>query len=127
MIGYPFFSNTFLNLFYCLSDQRKEGAKKAREAKGSGTKGAPKKESVLERIERCYDIDKMEADEDSVFPGNFQLMEIGECLFGFYNLPAILHYLIFNQESPLMIDATGLRIRQWRNKKHWYGNLVSIV
>ena len=91
-------------------------AGKAKNADGSSVKD---RESMLDKLSRYFDNDKMEADEDSVLPGNFQMMNIGECLFGFYNLSSILHYLLFNQEVPLMIDATGLRIRQWRNKKHW--------
>ena len=77
------------------------------------------KGGVLAKLERIFDQDKMEADEDSVLRGHFQLIEIGECLFGIYSLASVLNYLVWNQEVPLMIDATGLRIRPWRNKKHW--------
>ena len=48
-----------------------------------------------------------------------QFMELSECLFGIYNQSAIATYLTWNQQLPLMIDATGLRIKQFRNKKHW--------
>ena len=75
---------------------------------------------VLGSLENIFDEDKMKADEDSVLPGLFQLLDIGSCLFGIYSLPSILNYLVWNQEVPLMIDATGLQIREWRAKKHWY-------
>ena len=58
-------------------------ARKAKNADGSNVK---ERESILDKLARYFDTDKMEADEDSVLPGNFQMMNIGECLFGFYNL-----------------------------------------
>ena len=75
---------------------------------------------MIQRLMDIIDKDKNEADPAHIIQGNFQFFEVCEGLFSFYNNSSINLYLTWNQELPLMVDATGLRIRTWRQKKKWY-------
>ena len=74
---------------------------------------------MISRITSFMIEDKRTSDQDALVAGNIQMIEVCEGLFVIYNHAAINLYLTWNQKFPLMIDATGLRIKSWNGKSHW--------
>ena len=74
---------------------------------------------MITRIMNFKDDDDAKNEQNLPVAGNLQMMELCEGLFAIYSTAAITMYLAWNQELPLMVDATGLRLKPWRGKDQW--------
>ena len=97
--------------------QRRYAANKAKDIPPRPSKGEDWK--MINKMVDIIDHDELISSANDMVKGNFQFFEICEGLLGFYNISSINLYLTWNDEKPLFVDATGLRIKAWRNKRNW--------